>query len=403
MDPTDHHSNNLKAVSTLSEAHPETMDFLSSAWCNFAVQALQPEFHDANGSSILVRDNTMKSTLDMKMERNSPKMDDNSDYMKSIPPWKSNDVKSWIWMQQAMHPELNYNSCFKKKWFNWKMPFGNVSIKKWLKEVKEKRKEDKRLQKAEVHAALSIAGLATALAAIAEETSKGQLEYESSPARKAALASAAAVVASQCAQVAESMGAKRDQLSSIIGSAMSGTGTSDILTLTAAATTSLRGAATLKARAGCKNMLNGAPILPIDVDNCKLDDDLDFEKGRAILAKGAELTIETANGKCMVRIVSLHLNNEAKVILKIMKRNLLNVITNKKDCLVLDLHAELYKDAAGEEFDTCYRILLTTTRGPIKIDMADDYQRYTMWATTIKKMLMLPPALTKYELQFCKF
>lgn len=65
MDPTDYHSNNLKAVSTLSEAHPETMDFLSSAWCNFAVQALQPEFHDANGSSILVRDNTMKSTLDM--------------------------------------------------------------------------------------------------------------------------------------------------------------------------------------------------------------------------------------------------------------------------------------------------------------------------------------------------
>ena len=26
-----------------SEAHPETMDFLSHAWCNFAVQALQPD------------------------------------------------------------------------------------------------------------------------------------------------------------------------------------------------------------------------------------------------------------------------------------------------------------------------------------------------------------------------
>ena len=117
------------------------------------------------------------------------------------------------------------------------MPFGNVSLKKWLKEIKEKRKEEKRLQRAEVHAALSIAGLAAALAAIAEETSKGQLEPDSSPARKVALASAAAVVASQCAQVAETMGAKKDQLSSILGSALSGTSTSDILTLTAAATT----------------------------------------------------------------------------------------------------------------------------------------------------------------------
>lgn len=123
------------------------------------------------------------------------------------------------------------------KQFEWKMPFGNASIKKWVKEMKEKRKEGKRLQRAEVHAALSIAGLATALAAIAEESSKGQLEYESCPARRAALASAAAVVASQCAQVAESIGAKKDQLSSIIGSAMNGTTTNDIFTLTAAATT----------------------------------------------------------------------------------------------------------------------------------------------------------------------
>ncbi|KAL2939870.1 VAN3-binding protein [Bienertia sinuspersici] len=405
-----HNNNDNLMVSTLSEANPETMDFLSNAWCNFAVQALQPEFQ-TDGTSIFVPDNTIKS-FDLKMDKGSPKMDD-AEYMNSsIPPWKSNDLKSWIWMQQAMHPELNYNGgCFRKKWqIQWKTPFGNGSIKKWLKEIKEKRKEQNRLQKAEVHAALSIAGLATALAAIAEETSKGKIEPESSPARNAALSSAAAIVASQCAQVAESMGAKRDQLNTVIGSAMSGTTTSDILTLTAAATTcratcyvtALRGAATLKARSGCKNRLNGAPILPIDVDSSKLDEDNDFDRHRAVLAKGAEFTIETANGKCMVRIVSIHLSNEAKVIMRMMKRNLLSIITSKKECLVLDLHAELYKDAGGDEFDTCYRIVLTTTRGPMKIDMADDYDRYKIWAKTINQMLMLPPALTKYELQFCK-
>ncbi|KAG5119808.1 hypothetical protein JHK82_034228 [Glycine max] len=51
----------------------------------------------------------------------SARMDD-ADFGSS-PAWKSNNVKvrnykaeSWIWMQQAMHTELNDNSCFRKKW-----------------------------------------------------------------------------------------------------------------------------------------------------------------------------------------------------------------------------------------------------------------------------------------------
>jgi len=105
--------------------------------------------------------------------------------------------------------------------------------------MKEKRKEEKRLQKAEVHAALSIAGLAAALAAIAEENAKGkpELEHEQSPARKAALASAAAIVASQCALVAQSVGVTRGQVSNVISSALTRTSTNDILTLTATAST----------------------------------------------------------------------------------------------------------------------------------------------------------------------
>ena len=54
MEPLDH----SLMVSTLSEAHPETMDFLSNTWCNFAVQSLQPELV-RDGSSILLRDNTI--------------------------------------------------------------------------------------------------------------------------------------------------------------------------------------------------------------------------------------------------------------------------------------------------------------------------------------------------------
>lgn len=57
----------------------------------------------------------------------------------------------------------------------------------------------------------------------------------------------------------------------------------------------LRGAATLKARSGCKNKLNGSmPVLPIEDHNN--DFELDFEKCRSLLAKGTELKIELPDG-----------------------------------------------------------------------------------------------------------
>ncbi|KAA8535456.1 hypothetical protein F0562_030459 [Nyssa sinensis] len=328
------------------------MDFLSSAWCNFAVQAFQPELQDQ--SLVLHENSTFK-----------------------------NDIKS---------PSL----------LPWKIvPFRHVSIKKWLKEIKQKKKEDQRLQRAEVHAAISVAGVAAALAAIAAENLKHD---ESSTTKELAVASAAALVAAQCAQVAAAMGAKREQLSTVIDSAMIGTNTSDILTLTAAATTSLRGAGTLKARSGCKTRLNGdTPMLPIEENNdFNFDFDFDFEKCRSILAKGAKINIETSDGRCMVRSVSIILNTQAKVILNIRKLNFMNAFASKKESIVLDLHAELYKDSEAEETDTCYLIVLTTNRGMIKLDMADDYQRYRIWATTINQMLMLSTSFTKYELQFYK-
>ncbi|KAH9654143.1 auxin canalization protein (DUF828) [Citrus sinensis] len=389
---------------TPSEAHPETMDFLSRAWCNFAVQALQPA--ELQDRSIVPLDNSIKKfdQADTKVPftkmDNSVKMDDTD--FKSLPPWKSNDVKSWIWMQQAMHPELNYGSCLRKKWLPWKIkPFKIVSIKKWLREFKQKRKEEDRLQRAEVHAAISVAGIATALAAIAAENARRD---DSSTSKEAAVASAAALVAAQCAKVAEGMGAKKEQLSSVISSAMSGTSASDILTFTAAATTSLKGAETLKARSRCKNILNGStPVLPIE-DNVN-DLDFDFEKCRLLLAKGIELGIETSDGRWIrdyiMRSVSIILNSNSKVVLILKK---LNLLKSKKESVILDLHAELYKDSDADvrETDTCYLLVLTTNLGTIKLDMGDDYQRYKMWATTINHMLMLSASFTKYELHYYK-
>ncbi|EYU37113.1 hypothetical protein ABFS82_10G130800 [Erythranthe guttata] len=384
---------------TLSQAHPESMDFLSNSWCNFAVQALQPETYD-NHQSLVLQESPVKvfehdpSTPYVNMQHmdKSAKLGDGDTF---APPWKSNDIKSWIWMQQAMHPEVNYNSYFKRKWMTWKMaPFKQVSIKKWVKEIKQRRKDEQRLQNAEVHAAISVAGVAAALAAIAAENSKHDTNKES------AVASAAALVAAQCAKVAEAMGAKREQLRGVIGSAISSTNAGEIVALTAAASTSIRGADTLKARGGYKNRINGSsPVLPIE-DNNEID--FNFDKCRSILAKGAELNIETKDGRYLLRLVTIILNHEGKVVLKLKKLNMLNAFTRQKESTVIDLHAEIYKDSEGGKIETGYLIVLKTDKGITKLDMMNDYHKYKTWSMTINHMLILSATYTKYELQFYK-
>ncbi|RRT40328.1 hypothetical protein B296_00055745, partial [Ensete ventricosum] len=103
--------------------------------------------------------------------------------------------------------------------------WNGISIKKWLKEMKQKRKEEKRLHKAEVHAAISVAGVAAALAAIAAEDTDANKQKSL---KESAVAAAAALVAAQCAQVAEAVGAKREQLSSAINEAVTVTDASII-------------------------------------------------------------------------------------------------------------------------------------------------------------------------------
>ncbi|KAH6781785.1 auxin canalization protein, partial [Perilla frutescens var. hirtella] len=104
----------------------------------------------------------------------------------------------------------------------------------------------------------------------------------------------------------------REQLSCVIGSAISGSDANEIVTLTTLATTSIRGADALKVRSACKNRLNGSsPVLPLEDSN---EVDFNFEKCRSVLAKGADLSIETADGRYSQRSVSVVLTNEGKVL-----------------------------------------------------------------------------------------
>ncbi|RZR95554.1 hypothetical protein BHM03_00024414 [Ensete ventricosum] len=139
------------------------------------------------------------------------------------------------------------------------------TVGRWLKDRRERKKEESRAQNAQLHAAVSVAGVAAAVAAIAAATASasGSGKDDRAARTDVAVASAATLVAAQCVEAAEIMGAEREHLASVISSAVSVRTPGDVVALTAAAATALRGAATLKARA-LKEVWNIAAVIPVE-------------------------------------------------------------------------------------------------------------------------------------------
>lgn len=115
------------------------------------------------------------------------------------------------------------------------------TVGRWLKDQKEKKKQELRTHKAHLHAAVSVAGVATAIAALAASSampSDSSAALHEAPLKTSAtIASAAALVASHCVELAEEMGADRDQILAVVDSAINVRTSGDILTLTAGAAT----------------------------------------------------------------------------------------------------------------------------------------------------------------------
>lgn len=113
------------------------------------------------------------------------------------------------------------------------------TVGRWLKDRKEKKKEEARAQNAQLHAAVSVAGVAAAVAAIAAATaaSSGAGKDEQRAKTDMAVASAATLVAAQCVEAAEAMGGEREHLASVVSSAVNVRSAGDMMTLTAAAAT----------------------------------------------------------------------------------------------------------------------------------------------------------------------
>ncbi|KAM1213323.1 hypothetical protein PS2_004752 [Malus domestica] len=103
----------------------------------------------------------------------------------------------------------------------------------------EKKKEEARALNAQLHAAVSVVGVVSAIAAMADATTalSGSGKDEHMAKADMAVASAAILVAAQCVEAAEAMEAEREHLVTVADTTVNVRSTGDIMTLTAVAAT----------------------------------------------------------------------------------------------------------------------------------------------------------------------
>ncbi|GMH18838.1 hypothetical protein Nepgr_020679 [Nepenthes gracilis] len=286
---------------------------------------------------------------------------------------------------------------------------GGKTVGRWLKDRKEKKKEDMREHNAQLHAAISVAGVAAAVAAIAAATAAASSSSKDQEMARTdmAVASAATLMAAQCVEAAEAMGAEREHLASVVSSAVNVRSAGDIMTLTAAAATALRGAATLKARA-LKDVWNIAAVIPAEKgtgggsgsngSSGSHSDELAPEENflgicsRELLARGCELLKRTRKGDLHWKIVSIYINRLNQVMLKMKSKHVAGTITKKKKNVVVavckDMPAWPGRHLLEGGENRRYFGLKTLMRGVVEFECRNQ-REYEIWTEGASRLLMI--------------
>ncbi|KAJ9173375.1 hypothetical protein P3X46_016519 [Hevea brasiliensis] len=206
------------------------------------------------------------------------------------------------------------------KWFHHKELSGSTV----------KKKDKARMENAHMHSAISVAGLAAALAAVAAAGNSSGSGSKMSM----ALASPTELLASHCIELAESAGADHDRVVSVVRSAVNNQSPGELMTLTAAAATALRGEAALKARLP-KEARKNAAISPYDRGIAET------HWGSANIGEVAEqapcvgeVLQHTRKGVLRWKHISVYINKQSQVIIKIKSKHVGGAFSKKQKCVV---------------------------------------------------------------------
>lgn len=211
-----------------------------------------------------------------------------------------------------------------------------------MKDQKERKKHESRTHNAQLHAAVSVAGVAAAVAALtasnATPIEMSSLQPKALSKETTALASAAALVASHCIEIAEELGADHHQILSAVNSAINARSNGDIMTLTAGAATALRGAATLKARL---QKGYGAAGLALNEDQSEDGGESNSITAMNFTMQGGELLKRTRKGDLHWKQVSFSINSTLQIVVKLKSRHMAGAFTKKKKFIVSGVYPDI--------------------------------------------------------------
>ncbi|KAL6178367.1 hypothetical protein ACLB2K_049885 [Fragaria x ananassa] len=275
------------------------------------------------------------------------------------------------------------------KWFNNEF---NYSI------VKKKDKE--RLERARVHTAVSIAGVAAALAAISAT------DNASDPPSKMSisLALATELLASHCIELAESTGADRNRLASTVRSALDIQSPGDLMTLTAAAATesfslALRGEEALRARLP-KEPRKVAAISPYDRGMSEIHSpsvvhsQIQEKDGPC----NGDLLQLMGKGIQQWKTVSVYVNKKSQVIIKLKRKQVGGAFAKKSKSVVYGVCDENSAWPYMKEREIPEEVYfgLKTAQGLIEFKCRSKAHKQ-QWVDGIKKLLCRVSSLDEAE------